>query len=67
MTLELNAKRSDVLLLVGTRMGAFLMAANASRIDWNVPGPHSPGYDTFHMSYDTRGCVRASAAVTTSA
>ena len=63
MTLELNAKKSDVLLLVGTRKGAFLMAANASRREWEVSGPHFPGSDIFHMSYDPRDRGTVFAAV----
>ena len=63
MTLELNAKRSDVLLLVGTRKGAFLMAANASRREWDISGPHFPGSDIFHMAYDPRDGGTVFAAV----
>ena len=54
MALELNAKRGDVMLLVGTRKGAFLMSSNASRREWDFSRPHLPGSDIFHMAYDPR-------------
>ena len=63
MTLDMNAKRGDVVLLVGTRKGAFLMSANASRRDWDLSGPHFPGSDIFHMAYDPRDGGTVFAAV----
>ena len=50
----LNANRGDVLLLVGTRKGAFLLSSDSSRKAWEVSGPHFAGGDVFHMAYDTR-------------
>ena len=54
MTLELTANKGDIVLLVGTRKGAFLMAADATRKQWETSGPHFAGSDIFHMAYGAR-------------
>ena len=50
----MNAKKGDVLLMLGTRKGAFLMSSDASRKSWSFSGPHFAGSDVFHMAYDRR-------------
>ena len=50
----MNAKKGDVLLMVGTRKGAFLMSSDASRKSWSFSGPHFAGSDVFHLAYDRR-------------
>ena len=45
---------SDVVLLVGTRKGAFLYHADARRATWRVDGPHQFGAEVHHMVMDPR-------------
>ena len=40
---------SRVRVLVGTRKGAFVLAADGSRKHWEVSGPHFPGWEIYHM------------------
>lgn len=44
----------DVLVLVGTRKGAFIMESSATRECWKVRGPYHEGQNVMHMSYDPR-------------
>ena len=54
MTREATAGKGDVILLVGTRKGAFILSSSQDRKDWSLSGPHSAGGDVFHMAYDPR-------------
>ena len=45
----------DVLVLVGTTKGAFIVSSDTSRKKWNVDGPHFPGIAVYAMAYDERG------------
>jgi len=47
-------KNGDVLLLVGTTKGAFLLRSNRSRARWDVAGPYFHGQGIYSMAYDTR-------------
>ncbi len=40
---------SSVRVLVGTRKGAFILNADASRKSWQVSGPHFAGWEIYHM------------------
>ncbi len=40
---------SRVRVLVGTRKGAFVLTADATRERWEVDGPHFPGWEVFHV------------------
>ena len=51
----LQPKQGDILVLVGTRKGAFVFSAGPSRDNWEMTGPHWPGSDVFHAVYDARG------------
>jgi photosystem II stability/assembly factor-like uncharacterized protein len=44
----------DVLLLVGTTKGAFIVSSDASREHWTVNGPHFPGETVYAIAYDQR-------------
>ncbi len=57
------ARRGDVLLLAGTRKGAFVLHTDRARQDWQLYGPYSPGSDVFHLTYDGRNGGRIFAAV----
>ena len=41
---------SRVRILVGTRKGAFVLAADAKRKQWDVSGPHFAGWEVFHVA-----------------
>jgi photosystem II stability/assembly factor-like uncharacterized protein len=45
----------DVLVLVGTMKGAFVLSSNESRKKWKVDGPHFPGEAVYAVAYDERG------------
>ena len=40
---------SKVRVLVGTRKGAFILSSDGNRKDWQVSGPHFPGWEIYHM------------------
>ena len=54
MTQEFSPRTGDVLVLVGTRKGAFLLTSDDSRTHWSLSGPHCEGGDVFHKVYDQR-------------
>ncbi len=45
----------DVLVLVGTTKGAFILSSDASRKKWSVDGPHFPGEAVYSVAFDQRG------------
>src|SRR5262245_11457154 len=49
-----RAKDGDVLLLVGTMKGAFLVRSDAKRRTWETAGPYFPGHAVYAMAYDGR-------------
>jgi hypothetical protein len=49
------APTGEVLVLVGTAKGAFLLWSDASRRKWRVDGPHFKGQSVYSMAYDDRG------------
>ena len=49
-----EANRGDIVLMVGTRKGAFLLTSDHARRNWAVSGPHHAGSDVFHLAYDGR-------------
>ena len=54
MTQEIAARSGDLIVLVGTRKGGFILTGDESRDRWQVTGPISPGTDIFHLIYDDR-------------
>ena len=50
-----GANRGDVLLMVGTRKGAFFLTSDGARKSWSLSGPHHASSDMFHLAYDARG------------
>ncbi len=50
----LSVRDGDVLLLVGTAKGAFLLRSDRSRRRWEKSGPHFPGRSVYAMAYDGR-------------
>ena len=45
----------DILLLVGTMKGAFILRAGPDRSRWDLGGPYFPGSAVYAMAYDARG------------
>jgi hypothetical protein len=41
---------SGVRVLVGTRKGAFVLTSDGARRNWEVAGPHFPGWETYHLA-----------------
>ena len=41
---------SGVRVLVGTRKGAFVLRSDGKRDQWDVSGPHFPGWEIYHLS-----------------
>src|SRR5438445_624599 len=51
---HIHVKSGDVLLLVGTAKGAFLLRSTAERSRWEVGGPYFHGQGVYAMAYDGR-------------
>ena len=51
---ELAPKRGDVLVMVGTTKGAFLLRSDAARSRWDVAGPYFKGESVYALACDTR-------------
>ncbi|MDZ4258731.1 MAG: exo-alpha-sialidase [Gemmatimonadales bacterium] len=41
---------AGVRVLVGTRKGAFVLTSDERRRQWDVQGPHFPGWEVFHVA-----------------
>ena len=53
-TQHVKPGNGDVLLLVGTMKGAFILRAKPSRKKWEIGGPYFPGSAVYAMAYDGR-------------
>ena len=62
MTSESSPKKGDILILLGTRKGAFILNSDQVRKNWSLVGPYCPGSEVFHMVYDHREGGRVLAA-----
>ena len=51
---HVSPRTGDVLLLVGTMKGAFILRANSRRKKWEIGGPYFPGSAVYAMAYDDR-------------
>ena len=49
---HVSPRSGDVLLLVGTMKGAFILRAGSARDRWEVGGPYFPGSAVYAMAYD---------------
>ena len=54
VTTHIDPKPGDVLLLVGTMKGAFILRSGAGRETWDLGGPYFPGSAVYAMAYDAR-------------
>jgi serine/threonine protein kinase len=53
-TKHVQVRNGDVLLLVGTTKGVFLLRSSAQRARWNVAGPYFHGQAVYALAYDNR-------------
>ncbi len=44
-----KTRMSGVRVLVGTRKGAFILTSDEGREQWDVQGPHFPGWEIYHL------------------
>jgi photosystem II stability/assembly factor-like uncharacterized protein len=51
---HISAKNGDVIVLVGTMKGAFVLRSDKSRKKWDVGGPYSIGAPVYAMAFDQR-------------
>ena len=51
---HLRINKGDVLLLVGTTKGAFVLRSTVRRTKWDVAGPYFHGHAVYAMAYDDR-------------
>jgi photosystem II stability/assembly factor-like uncharacterized protein len=49
-----TVRKGDVVLLVGTMKGAFVLRSNGARKRWDMGGPYFPGHSIYSMTYDDR-------------
>jgi serine/threonine protein kinase/photosystem II stability/assembly factor-like uncharacterized protein len=52
---HLQVKNGDILLMVGTTKGAFLLRSTPQRSRWDVAGPYFHGQAVYAMAFDGRG------------
>ncbi|MBM3941985.1 MAG: exo-alpha-sialidase [SAR202 cluster bacterium] len=52
----------DVLVMVGTKKGSFLLTSDASREHWRLSGPYNPGAEVFHLAWEPRSSQLLAAA-----
>lgn len=55
-------KKGSVVVLVGTRKGAFIFRSDARRRSWSLEGPHSPDNHVHHFILDLRDATLFAAA-----
>jgi serine/threonine protein kinase/photosystem II stability/assembly factor-like uncharacterized protein len=53
-TRHLDVRNRDVLLLVGTMKGAFLLRSSSRRTRWDVAGPYFHGQPIYALAWDAR-------------
>jgi len=61
-----DPRDGDVVLLVGTMKGAFLVWSDATRREWRLEGPHFRGESVYALAMDQRGGRRRMLAATRS-
>ena len=53
-TATARAQSGDVLLMIGTTKGAFLLRSDARRAAWELGGPHFAGEEVYALALDQR-------------
>jgi photosystem II stability/assembly factor-like uncharacterized protein len=54
-THHITPRNGDVLVLVGTMKGAFILRSDQKRQTWEIGGPYFPGSAVYALAYDGRG------------
>jgi photosystem II stability/assembly factor-like uncharacterized protein len=54
-THHITPRDGDVLVLVGTMKGAFILRSDQGRRKWEIGGPYFPGSAVYALAYDGRG------------
>jgi hypothetical protein len=54
-THHITPQNGDVLVLVGTMKGAFILRSDEGRATWEIGGPYFPGSAVYALAYDGRG------------
>src|SRR5438105_12287778 len=54
LTRHISPSSGDLVLLVGTMKGAFMLRGGARRAEWEIGGPYFPGSAVYAMAYDSR-------------
>jgi len=65
-TQQIEVRRGDVVVLVGTMKGAFLFRAGPDRARFEMGGPFFPGHSVYALAYDGRAGRRRVWAATSS-
>jgi hypothetical protein len=50
----MSNNQAEVLVLIGTRKGGFILSSDANREEWEVKGPIFKGWNVMHMAFDPR-------------
>ena len=53
-THHITPRDGDVLVLVGTMKGAFILRSDPDRSQWEIGGPYFPGSAVYALAYDAR-------------
>src|SRR2546430_16505664 len=53
-TQQIEVRRGDVVVLVGTMKGAFLFRSGPDRARFEMGGPYFPGHSVYALAYDGR-------------
>ena len=63
MVQEKSPRKGDLLVLLGTRKGSFIISGDQARRKWAVCGHYSGANEVFHLAYDPRDGGAVLAAV----
>ncbi|UCD40937.1 MAG: exo-alpha-sialidase [Chloroflexota bacterium] len=50
----MSNEQADVLVLIGTRKGGFILSSDINRKKWEIKGPVFKGWNVMHMAFDPR-------------
>ncbi len=54
-TAGIDARKGNVIVMIGTTKGAFLLHSDAARKSWRMEGPHFAGEEVYAVALDQRG------------
>lgn len=50
----MSNEQADILVLIGTRKGGFILSSDVNRKKWEIKGPVFKGWNVMHLAYDPR-------------